>query len=72
MSKPTNAAALSAGSCSGRCATAAAMRVYEFSRQRFTKRKPRRVEPCLDRLGNRRIGEAAVAQRPRRECHDRR
>src|SRR5580704_10386976 len=44
----------------------------EFSRQRFTKRKPRRVELGLDRLGNRRIGEAAVAQRPRRECHDRR
>ena len=40
----------------------------KFSRKRFTKGKPRRVELGIDRLGDGREGKPAVAQSARGKC----
>ena len=43
----------------------------KFGGQRFAKGEPRGIELGIDRLGHRRKGQPAVAQRPRGKCHDR-
>ena len=43
----------------------------KFRGERFAKSEPRGIELGIDRLGDRRKGQPAVAQRPRGKCHDR-